>query len=45
MKFFTEKFVCNRNEKKTEILINKPAYLGLSTQKLGKILIYVFWYD
>ena len=30
---------------KTQILINKPAYLGLSTLDLSKIVIYEFWYD
>ena len=30
---------------KTEILINKPVYLGLSILELSKILIYDFWYD
>ena len=30
----------NRNEKKTEILLNKPVYLGLSKLKLSKILMY-----
>ena len=31
--------------KETEILINKPIYLGLSTLELSKILMYEFWYD
>ena len=31
--------------KKTEILMNKPVYLGLSMQELSKILIYELWYD
>ena len=30
--------------KKTEILTNKPAGLGLSILKLSKILMYEFWY-
>ena len=30
--------------KKTEILVNKPVYLGLSILELSKILIYEFWY-
>ena len=34
----------NRN-KKTEILMNKPVYLGLSILKLIKRLMYEFWYD
>ena len=31
--------------KKTEILMNKPVYLGFSILKLSKILMYGFWYD
>ena len=31
--------------KKTEFLLNKPAYLGLSTLELSKVLMYEFWYD
>ena len=31
--------------KKTEILMNKPVYLGLSILELSKILMYEFWYD
>ena len=31
--------------KKTEILMNKPVYLGLSILALSKILMYEFWYD
>ena len=27
------------------VLMNKPVYLGLSILKLGKILMYEFWYD
>ena len=30
--------------KKTEILMKKPAYLGLSMPELNKILMYEFWY-
>ena len=29
---------------KTEILIKRPFYLGLSVLELSKILIYEFWY-
>ena len=32
-------------KKKTEILINKPFYLGLSILELRKILMYELWYD
>ena len=30
--------------KKTEILMNKPVYLGLSILELSKALMYEFWY-
>ena len=43
-KFFTENFLA-REMKKTQTLMNKPAYLGLSIQKLSKMLMYDFWYD
>ena len=32
-------------EKKTEILMNKPVYVGLSILESSKILMYEFWYD
>ena len=31
--------------KRTEILMNKSVYLGLSILELSKILMYEFWYD
>ena len=31
--------------KKTEILMNKSAYSGLSILELSKLLMYEFWYD
>ena len=31
--------------RKTQILISKPVYLGLSIKQLGKTLMYEFWYD
>ena len=31
--------------KKTEILLNKPVYLGLSIIELSKLLMYEFWYN
>ena len=31
--------------RKTEILRNKPVYLGLSILKLSKTLMYEFWCD
>ena len=29
----------------TQILMNKPVYLGLSILDLGKTVMYEFWYD
>ena len=47
-KVFHRTSVSNKNEKKkkkkTEILMNKPVYLGLSILKLSKILMYQFWH-
>ena len=31
--------------KRTEILLNKPVYLGLAIQELSKIFMQEFWYD
>ena len=31
--------------RKTQILINKPVYLGLSILDLSKTVMYEFWYD
>ena len=31
--------------KKQQILMNKPAYLGLSILEISKIIAYKFWYD
>ena len=31
-------------KKKTEIIMNRPVYLGLSILELSKILMYEFWY-
>ena len=31
--------------KKTQILMNKPVYVGLSMLELSKIVMYEFWYD
>ena len=42
--FFTEKLLAIEM-KKTELLMNKPVYLGLSILELNKILMYEFWYD
>ena len=43
-KFFTE-YLLAIETKKTQILLNKPVYLGLSILELSKISIYEFWYD
>ena len=43
-KFFTE-ILLAIEMKETEILMDKPVYLGLSILKLSKILMYEFWYD
>ena len=43
-KFFTE-YLLAIEMKKMQILMNKPAYSGLSILELGKILMYEFWYD
>ena len=43
-KIFHRAFIGNRNEK-TQILMNKPVYLGLSILDRSKTLIYEFWYD
>ena len=41
---FTER-VLAMEVKKTETLMNKPVYLGLSIIELNKIIMYEFWYD
>ena len=43
-KLFTENLL-EIEMKKTEILINKPVYLGLSILESSKILVYEFWYN
>ena len=43
-KFFTENLLAIET-KKTQILVNKLVYLGLSILELSKILIYKFWYQ
>ena len=43
-KLFTEHLLATKM-KKTEILINKPVYLGLSIIELSKLLMYEFWYN
>ena len=39
------KFVSNRNEKKNQVKMNKPIYLGMSILDISKTLMYEFWYD
>ena len=43
-KFFTKNLLAIEM-KKTEILMNKPTYLGLSILELSKKLMYECWYD
>ena len=43
-KFFT-KNVLAIEMTKTQILMNKPFYLGLSILDLSKAVMYEFWYD
>ena len=43
-KFFTENSLVVEM-KKTQILMNKPVYLGLSILDLSKTVMYEFWYD
>ena len=46
LKVFYRNVSRNRKKKqKTEILMNKPAYLGLPILELSKILMYEVWYD
>ena len=44
-KFSTKILLAIEMKKKTQILINKLVYLGLSILQLSKILIYEFWCD
>ena len=44
VKFFTEHLLAIEI-KKTQILMDKPVYLGLSILELGKTLTNEFWYD
>ena len=43
-KFFTENLSAIEM-RKTQILVNKPIYLGLSILDLSKTVMYEFWYD
>ena len=44
-KVFHRIFIASRNEKKKEIFMTKPVFLGLLILELSKILMYEFWYD
>ena len=44
IKFFTENLL-TIEMRKTQILMNKPVYLGLSVLDLCKTVMYEFWYD
>ena len=43
-KFFTENLLAIET-KKTQTIMNKSVYLGLSTLDLSKTVMYEFWYD
>ena len=43
-KFFTENLLAIEM-RITQILMNKPVYLGLSILDLSKTVMYEFWYD
>ena len=34
-----------RNEKKKQLFMNKPVYLGQSILEISKMVMYEFWYD
>ena len=44
IKLFSE-YLLAIEMKKTQILMNKPVYLGLSILEISKIVMYEFWYD
>ena len=43
-KFFTENLLVTEM-RKTQVLMNKPVYLGLSILDLSKTVMYEFWND
>ena len=43
-KFFAENFSATEM-KKTELNMNKPAYLGLSILRISKTVMHEFWYN
>ena len=44
IKVFTETLL-SIEIRKTQTVINKPVYVGLSKSELGKLIMYEFWYD
>ena len=44
IKFFSENLLAIET-RKTQILMNKPVYLGLSILELSKTVMYESWYD
>ena len=44
IKFFSENLLAIET-RKTQILMNKPVYLGLSIFELSKTVMYESWYD
>ena len=43
-KFFTENSLAIEMQK-SQMLMDKPLYLGLSTLDISKTVMYEFWYD
>ena len=43
-KFFAENLLAIEM-RKTQIFMNKPAYLGLSILRLSEIVMYEYWHD
>ena len=43
-KFFTENLLAIEM-RKTQVVMNKPVYLGLSISDLSKTVMYEFWHD
>ena len=44
-KTLSRKSIRHRNEKKTQIFMNKPVYLGISILEISKIVMHEFWYN
>ena len=43
-KHFSENLLAT-DMKKTNVIMNKPIYLGMSIWEISKTLMYEFWYD